>query len=133
MRKNQKKMNSCGFTLVELIIILAVMAFLAALVIPNMSGVMSSFDKRVDEATAEIYLDKLVLHARMGNIPETEETTIITEALIREDLNDDGDLTDTVDFGINANAFTYTFSDRKITVHCGDITVYEEGVYEISD
>ncbi|MGM9975282.1 MAG: type II secretion system protein [Clostridiaceae bacterium] len=49
---NQKKRRK-GFTLIELIIVLAVMAIIAAIAIPNLAGVKDNAAKKTDEQSAK--------------------------------------------------------------------------------
>ena len=49
---NQKKRRK-GFTLIELIIVLAVMAIIAAIAIPNLSGVKENAAKKTDEQSGK--------------------------------------------------------------------------------
>lgn len=53
-QKAKKKMgNEKGFTLVELLVVLAVMGIIAAIAFPTFSGMLEGFRYRGDEATAD--------------------------------------------------------------------------------
>ncbi|MCH4888799.1 prepilin-type N-terminal cleavage/methylation domain-containing protein [Acidaminobacter sp. JC074] len=124
IKKIQKNMNKKGFTLVELIIVLAVMAILAAIVIPRMSGVTDSFKIRSDERVAASIAREIQVMVQTGVIddlgasdtssvvttdytsrdnyiaPEIQSTTLAEDALIITlfsdyDINGDGDKDDT--------------------------------------
>lgn len=66
----QKNMNKKGFTLVELIIVIAVMAILAAIVIPRMAGVTDSFKVKADERVAATIAREIQVMVQTGIIAE---------------------------------------------------------------
>ena len=47
-------MNKKGFTLVELIVVVAIIAILAAIAVPNFMGLIDKAEETVDEANAKI-------------------------------------------------------------------------------
>lgn len=65
----QKKMNKRGFTLVELIIVIAVMAILAAIVVPRMGGITNSFRTNADERLCDQYAREIEVQIQTGNTP----------------------------------------------------------------
>ncbi len=85
-----------GFTLVELIVVLAIMGIIAAIVVPKMSSVLSSVKARSDTRAGEVYYKKLKLQAHLGKLAEADTPSNLTENLIDDDVNDDGDKTDTI-------------------------------------
>lgn len=48
----KKKMNKKGFTLVELLVVIAVLGIIAGIAIPRMSGITDSFKTKADQQTA---------------------------------------------------------------------------------
>lgn len=64
----QKNMNKKGFTLVELIIVIAVMAILAAIVVPRMSGITQSFREKADLRSCETLARELELKIQLGEL-----------------------------------------------------------------
>ena len=48
-----KKRNKKGFTLIELVIVIAILGILIAIAVPRLSGFRDSAAKRADEASAE--------------------------------------------------------------------------------
>lgn len=57
-----KRTNKKGFTLVELVIVLAVLAIIAAIAIPAAGAIMSDANKRADASNAEMYNNAIQLH-----------------------------------------------------------------------
>ena len=53
MVKTLRKTNKKGFTLVELVIVIAILAILAAIAIPTVNNVISTANKNVDIANAQ--------------------------------------------------------------------------------
>lgn len=76
----QKQMNKKGFTLVELIIVIAVMAILAAIVVPRMSGITDSFKEKADERVCENYARDLEVLIQLGNDVDGDSGTSGTQA-----------------------------------------------------
>jgi len=62
----QKNMNKKGFTLVELIIVLAVMAILAAIVVPRMTGITNIFRVNADTRSCETLARELEIRIQSG-------------------------------------------------------------------
>lgn len=82
----QKKMNKKGFTLVELIIVIAVMAILAAIVIPRMGGITQSFKVKADERVAEQLARSIETQVQIGSLSASTWTDLsfaqINEAVL---------------------------------------------------
>jgi len=84
----QKNMNKKGFTLVELIIVIAVMAILAAIVIPRMTGITAIFRENADERSCETIGRELIIRIQTGNIADdadidlTDVSGVITDGSI---------------------------------------------------
>lgn len=75
--KNNKK----GFTLVELVIVVAVMAVLVAVAIPTVSSILATAEDAVAESNAQtiesmIKLEKAELHVEGGSAAELSADTI---------------------------------------------------------
>lgn len=89
----QKNMNKKGFTLVELIIVIAVMAILAAIVVPRMSGITTSFKVKADEQACENIANEIAAKIMLDGTDEVDSTTAISAgpALVTSvvDLSDD--------------------------------------------
>ncbi|WP_430886418.1 type II secretion system protein [Fusibacter sp. JL216-2] len=64
----RKKMNKKGFTLVELMIVIAVLGILAAIAVPRLTGVTDMARRQADESTAQAILTDVSAYV-MGNAP----------------------------------------------------------------
>ena len=73
-----KRMNKKGFTIVELVIVIAVIAILAAVLIPTFSGVITKAQESaaIQEAAA-LYKEAYALHLADGTLDGNEGTTAI--------------------------------------------------------
>ena len=106
-----KKMNKKGFTIVELVIVIAVIAILAAVMIPTFGGIIEKANKSSVQQTAQsLYKQALALDLADGVQNNAEGETAITEV-------DDTPVTYTVtttDGNIVIN-FKYTDTSKKLT------------------
>ena len=74
-----KKMNKKGFTIVELVIVIAVIAILAAVLIPTFSGVITKANQSaVTQTAAALYKEAYALDLADGTLDGKEGTTAIT-------------------------------------------------------
>ena len=84
-----KKMNKKGFTIVELVIVIAVIAILAAVMIPTFGGII----KKANESSA------------LQTVTSAYKNALVEEMA-------DGDIDDgSLDFG----GYTFTFAGGKLT------------------
>lgn len=114
LNKIRKNMNKKGFTLVELIIVLAVMAILAAIVVPRMTGVTNSFKVRADERTAAALGRELELRIQTGEIASAS--------------NIEGDVTEHIadtKAPQSGGKFTYAYdaTAKTLTISVADSTI----------
>ena len=74
-----KKLNKKGFTIVELVIVIAVIAILAAVLIPTFSGIIKKANQSaVQQTAAALYKEAYALDLADGTLDGKEGTTDIT-------------------------------------------------------
>lgn len=81
IKKIQKNMNKKGFTLVELIIVLAVMAILAAIVVPRMTGITDAFRERADERVCASFAREIQVMIQSGAITVADNASGLVTTL----------------------------------------------------
>lgn len=109
--------NVRGFTLMELIVVIAILGALAALVMPRFSGVLENSQQKTDEANIRIVESALELYqAEKGPLPSGVDTfnELITE------LNKVGYLKNTELAAVSkGKVFTYDPSSKEISLSGG--------------
>ena len=100
MKKNNKK----GFTLVELVIVVAVMAILVAVAIPTVKSITESAQKSVDDTNARTIESIIKLQEAQDSVNATEAATDLKTAI------DDAKL------GIKSKTFYYDFETGTVEV-----------------
>ena len=108
-----KKMNKKGFTIVELVIVIAVIAILAAVMIPTFGGIIEKANKSaVQQAAASLYKQAIALDLADG-VQDGEDASIagddksittIEGKKVTYTVADDGTVT-----------FKYTDATKKLT------------------
>ena len=98
MKKNNKK----GFTLVELVIVVAVMAVLVAIAIPTVKSVVGSAEDAVGKSNANTIESMIKLY--MAENEETVSATTIDTALTEANL------------GIESGTYIYDDATGAVTV-----------------
>lgn len=73
IKKNKKK----GFTLIELVIVIAILAILAAILVPSVTGYITKADNARDEANART----VYMAASLALAEEKDPTTVKPEEL----------------------------------------------------
>ena len=115
-----KKLNKKGFTIVELVIVIAVIAILAAVMIPTFSNVIESAEKTAIQRKAEqAYKDAYALDMYDGK----QDYNVTADKL---------DLDDGVTFTYTAAEVSYTDGKYMVTYENGtwtveEVTVADEG------
>ena len=117
MKKNNKK----GFTLVELVIVVAVMAVLVAVAIPTVSSITGSAKKAVYDSNCRTIESMLKL--------KEAELAKDTDGTVTLDADDVQDALDEAKLGIEDAEFTYDPETGMVTAEGGTITItYDDGV-----
>ena len=96
-----KKMNKKGFTIVELVIVIAVIAILAAVMIPTFSGIIEKANASAAQQKAgAIYKEIYAIDLSDGHFDGKEFTTTINTAAYAE-------TGETVTYTVNADTETF--------------------------
>ena len=104
-----KKMNKKGFTIVELVIVIAVIAILAAVMIPTFGGIIEKANKSSVEQTAQaLYKQAIALDLADGTQDGKDGDDVIDEV-------EKKDVTYTVDANGKVTKFEYTDTAKKLT------------------
>lgn len=109
-----KKMNKKGFTIVELTIVIAVIAILAAVLIPTFSSVVKKANESaVQQRAAALYKETYALDIADGHLDGNENTTSLVgqdnETLLKAlGIKKEGSQTNTTEH------VTYTVTNGKI-------------------
>lgn len=116
-----KRMNKKGFTIVELVIVIAVIAILAAVLIPTFSGVIKKANQSaVQQTAAALYKEAYALDLADGTLNGQEGTTAIQTVAgkpVTYTASQSGD-TITVNFSYtdSAKGYTATYNGTAWTV-----------------
>lgn len=109
--------NAWGFTLMEMIVVIAILGALAALAIPRFTGVLENSQKKTDEANIRIVESAVALYqAEKGDLPAGVDTfnELVTE------LNHVGYLKNAELKAVSkGKVFNYDISSKSITLAAG--------------
>jgi len=76
IKKINKLLNKKGFTLVELIVVIAVLGILAGIAVPRYSGIQDRARTRADEANLKILNNAIeIYYAENGTYPSEDDIT----------------------------------------------------------
>ena len=128
---NNKKMNKKGFTIVELVIVIAVIAILAGVMIPTFSGIIKTANEsaemqKVTAAYKEAYAialsdDGNVTADDFDTTPEAANATVVYEGItVGAYTFEYTDSTWSVKEGTGTTGYTYSFADGKWTATKSD-------------
>lgn len=121
MKKNNKK----GFTLVELVIVVAVMAILVAVAIPVVGNITSSAQDSVNKSNAQTIESVIKLaEAKVSNGEDSTATTTLSVSDIKSALEG-------AKLGITEGNFMYDSSTGAVTVSTSSATASGTNQFKI--
>lgn len=109
-----------GFTLIELIIVIAVIAILSAIAVPAFGQVSQKAKINADLANARTIYSVVVAGVAEGTIPETVAKVSIN------DLKDKGLAETPKPNKKDAKAFEYSVSNGNVTIYIDENPIYPE-------
>ncbi|GIM28471.1 hypothetical protein CPJCM30710_11370 [Clostridium polyendosporum] len=134
MRAVQIKKNKKGFTLIELIIVLAIMAIIAAVAIPNFSSIINNSKKKADTQSCETIKRTALSLVSQGDMLDGEYTITVENSGDPTVTKGDGSVSETI-----ASAFkdvkkpqSHNGSTYEFKVESGDITSVVTGDIELN-
>ena len=112
-----KKMNRKGFTIVELVIVIAVIAILAGVLIPTFSGIVtkaqvSAEQQKITNAYKEAYANELL---EKNGIIADGGTETVNGVKFNFAVDNDGKLTASIESGNNTTDFKYEYKQATNT------------------
>lgn len=93
-----KKRNKKGFTLVELVVVVAILGIVAAVAIPRLSGTQEKAKFSADKATLAVLNSAVAVAVAEGRIVDAEDLTVTVAA--------NGDITANITKGTGESAVT---------------------------
>lgn len=70
----RKRLNKKGFTLVELIVVIAVLGILATLAVPRITGIRENAEDTVIEANEKMLRNAAIMYLAENGNPDADET-----------------------------------------------------------
>ena len=124
-----KKMNRKGFTIVELVIVIAVIAILAGVLIPTFSGIVEKAQKsaalqEARNAYTEMYADDIADGVIDGKTLKNQNAAVTAESGLTIEGYGKGKITGYTQSGGAVATFAYTASNGKTVSFDGTTWTY---------
>ena len=119
------KMNKKGFTLIEMLVVVAIIAVLVAIVIPTVGNSTESAKEAKDAANIRAAISEVTTKALLGTTSATEEVTLSQTGDIDKnaDLTDIGGFDKSIFSGASKVTVGYCPTCNGVTITVGS-TVY---------
>ena len=115
-----KKTNKKGFTIVELVIVIAVIAILAAVMIPTFGGIIERANESAAKQEASIaYKAAYAIDVVDGKVDGKKGDVAIATTDLADDIKTDGVTIGYAEEG-TPKVLTFTFTNAKYTVKTTD-------------
>ena len=120
MNKKQKSLNNKGFSLVELIIVVAIMAVLVGVLAPTYLGYVEKSKKSTDVQNAQELATSIAVKAA---IDDSAITTSTVTAINATNINTISELTTVPEIKVGSSyAWYYEYDGVEVTIYLGDGT-----------
>jgi len=121
---NNKKMNKKGFTIVELVIVIAVIAILAGVMIPTFGGIIKTANESgAMQKVSAAYKEAYALAISDGTITDGEVSPEVSGFTFVFTVDANGAVTGCAVCTTSTDKYDYAFADGKWTAATADSAV----------
>lgn len=107
-----KKLNKKGFTLIELIVVIAILAILAAILIPSITGYISKAEQGRDSANCRALYSQVSMAVMLENTPVPANDATVSGLKVTYTIDDVNNVVNS-DFKCVGASGTYKAPDFK--------------------